>query len=257
MWFVAFLAAVLAVACGRPAAPPPAAGGRTVVVSAAASLSNVLQELASTMERQGGPHAVVNTGASNTLARQIAAGATVDLFISADETQMDAVAQETVPGTRLDLLSNELAIAVPDDRYRPMTSARELEAAAFRRIAIGDPSAVPAGVYAKAYLQAIGVWPAIESRIVPSGSVRLALAAVESGAADAAVVYRTDVPTASHARTALVIPAADGPHIVYPAAVIRSGANQDGARRLLAFLRSAQAAAVFERAGFVALHHDR
>lgn len=232
---------------------PAGAQGREVLVSAAASLTDALQQLARVYEARSGDRLVLNVGASNTLARQIAAGARVDVFISADEAQMDAVAADIVPRTRVDLLSNQLAIAVPDDRPRTFTSVRELADASIRRVAIGDPAAVPAGVYAKAYLQKIGLWKLVESKIVPSGSVRLALAAVESGAADAAIVYRTDVGTARRTRLAFVVPAAEGPTIVYPAAAIRSGTYPEGAARVLAFLQTPEAAAIFARAGFLTL----
>jgi molybdate transport system substrate-binding protein len=225
---------------------------RQVVVSAAVSLKEVLQQLAPTYQQKTGDQVVLNLGASNTLARQIRFGAGVDLFISADEAQIDAVSMQIDPATRVDLLSNQLAIAVPDDRPRSMRSARDLQDPAIRRIAIGDPAAVPAGVYAKQYLQTIGIWPDLAMKVVPSGSVRLALAAVESGAADAAIVYHTDVAIAQRAREALLIPAAEGPRIVYPAAIVRSGRNPEGGRRFLAFLQTPEAAVVFMRAGFVA-----
>lgn len=229
----------------------PAAAGE-VLVSAGSSLSVVLQEIARAYERSGGDRLVLNFGASNTLARQIRAGARVDLFISADEAQMNGVAADIVPGTRVDLLANQLAIAVAGDRPGAVRSARDLAAAAVRRIAIGDPAAVPAGVYAKAYLEQQGLWTRLQPKLVPSGSVRLALAAVEQGGADAAIVYRTDVASAKRARTAFIVPVKDGPRIVYPAAIIRTGSNIAGARRVLAFLRSAPARAMFERAGFSA-----
>ena len=224
---------------------------RTVTVSAAASLTEVLQQLAAQYERRSDDRLILNFAASNTLARQIAAGARVDLFVSADEAQMDAVAAYIDASTRRAVVSNRLAIAVPDDRPRRFSSARDLVDPAVRRIAMGDPTAVPAGVYAKAYLEELGVWAAIAPRVVPSGSVRLALAAVEHGAADAAVVYKTDIATARRAREAFVVPAAEGPRIVYPAAVVRGGHNAGGARRFLEFLASGEAAAVFQRAGFL------
>jgi molybdate transport system substrate-binding protein len=229
---------------------------RELSVSAAASLSDVLRQVAALYETRTGERVLLNVAASNTLARQIAAGAAADVFISADEAQMDAVAQHVVPGSRVDLLSNQLAIAVPDDRPHPFPSARALTDAAVRRIAVGDPAAVPAGVYAKAYLERLGIWSAIAPKVVPVGSVRLALAAVENGAADAALVYRTDVVTARRARAAFVVPAGEGPRIVYPAAALRRGANQEGARRFLDLLRSSEAAAIFERAGFTPLHRQ-
>lgn len=229
----------------------PPGSSREIVVSAAVSLTDVLQQLAPMFQTNSGERLVLNLGASNTLARQISFGAGVDVFISADEEQMNRVAAQLVAGTRVDLLSNQLAIAVPDDRPRAIESARALTDAAIRRIAIGDPAAVPAGVYAKQYLQRLGIWPELQMKLVPSGSVRLALAAMENGAADAAIVYHTDLAAASHAREALLIPPAEGPRIVYPAAVVRNGKNQEGARRLLEFLRGADAMAVFTRAGFL------
>ena len=222
-----------------------------ITVSAAASLTDVLQELAANYQRRGGGHVVLNFGASNTLARQVAAGARVDLFISADEAQMLVVADEVEPASRVELLSNQLAIAVPSDRPRTFASARDLADPGVRRIAVGDPAAVPAGVYAKRYLEKLGVWKAVEPKVVPAGSVRLALAAVENGAADAAIVYKTDIATAGRARLALVVPAAEGPRIIYPAAVIRGGANTAGARRFLAFLQTDESRRVFEKAGFL------
>jgi molybdate transport system substrate-binding protein len=221
-----------------------------VLVSAAASLADVMDKISLNYEKRTAIRVVVNTGASNTLARQIAAGAAVDLFISADEAQMDLVRGEVVANTRVDLLSNQLAIAVPADRPRTLRSARELTDPAFRRIAVGDPAAVPAGVYAKAYLEKLGIWSVVSAKAIPLSSVRIALAAVENGAADAAIVYRTDVMAAHGAVLALAIPAADGPRIVYPAAVIRSGRNREAASRFLTWLRSDEAVKIFEAAGF-------
>lgn len=221
-----------------------------VLVSAAASLAEVMETVGRAYETRAGVRVVVNTGASNTLARQILAGAAADLFISADESQMDTVRTEIVAGSRVNLLSNQLVIAVPADRPRSLESARDLAHSSFRRIAIGDPAAVPAGVYAKAYLQKLGVWEAVSARIVPSASVRAALAGVENGAADAAIVYRTDLTGARRVSLALAIPVADGPRIVYPAAVIRGGRNRDAATRLLAWLQGAEASRIFDAAGF-------
>jgi molybdate transport system substrate-binding protein len=247
MW-TATLAFVLAAAATAPAKR------QEVLVSAAVSLADVMEKISLDYEQRTGIRVVVNTGASNTLARQITAGAAVDLFISADEAQMDVVRGEVVANTRVDLLANQLAIAVPADRPRTLRSARELTDPAFRRIAVGDPAAVPAGVYAKAYLEKLGIWPAVSAKAVPSASVRIALAAVENGAADAAIVYRTDVMAARGAVLALAIPVADGPRIVYPAAVIRAGRNREAASRFLAWLRRAEAVKIFEAAGFTRAH---
>ena len=228
-----------------------ASRGTTVLVSAAVSLTEVLQTIARAYER--GKRIVLNLAGSNTLARQIAEGAPVDLFISADAAQMDRIEQagRILAGSRVDLLSNQLVVIVPDDRARLFRSPRDLLDPEIGRIAVGDPAAVPAGVYAKQYLEAQGLWPQVRAKIVPTMSVRGALSAVEAGNADAGIVYRTDAATATRAIVALAVPVEDGPSIQYPAAVMVDAPNQAGARRFLAHLQGPDAAAVFERAGFI------
>ncbi|HEX6464619.1 MAG TPA: molybdate ABC transporter substrate-binding protein, partial [Vicinamibacterales bacterium] len=133
---------------------------------------------------------------------------------------------------------------------RTFKSIRDLADPLFKRIAIGDPAAVPAGVYAKQYLEAQGLWNVIQPRIVPTGSVRAALAAVESGAADAGIVYRTDARLALHATVAWVVAASDGPRVVYPGAIMATSSLQNEGQRFLDFLRSDTASRIFERFGF-------
>jgi molybdate transport system substrate-binding protein len=225
---------------------------RPMTVSAAISLTDVLTAIAKEYANTGRGAVRFNFGASNILARQIVQGAPVDVFISADEAQMDVVARDGLlkDGTRIDLLGNQLAVVVPSDRPKTFSSIAQIADPAFRRIAIGDPAAVPAGVYAKQYLEKEGLWAAVQARIVPTGSVRAALAAVESGAADAAIVYRTDARVALRATVALVVPVERGPRIVYPAAIMRASKNGEEAARFLEFLRGASAARIFERFGF-------
>lgn len=244
---------VLAVGLGLTQTLPSPA---PITVSAAVSLTDALTAIGSDYATAGRGTVRFNFGASNVLARQIAGGAPVDLFISADEPQMNAVAQAgmVLDGTRIDLLSNQLAVVVPSDRPRTLTSIRDLADPAFKRVAIGDPAAVPAGVYARQYLEKEGLWTAVEPRIVPTGSVRAALAAVESGAADAAIVYRTDARTALRATVAWVVPASAGPRIVYPAAVVTGSRNASEAKRFLDYLRGPDAARTFDRLGFTLLH---
>lgn len=246
----AFLAACLAVLTwqGVPDAPP-------ITVSAAVSLTDALSEAAKEYANAGRGGVRFNFAASNVLARQIVEGAPVDLFISADEAQMNVVAAAGLvqDGSRVNLLGNQLAVVVPSDRPRTFTGIRQIAEPAFRRIAIGDPAAVPAGVYAKQYLEQEGLWAAVQSRLVPAASVRAALASVESGAADAAIVYRTDARSALRATVAWVVPVGRGPRIVYPAAIVRGSKNAAAAARFLDFLRSAVAGRTFTRFGFTPL----
>jgi molybdate transport system substrate-binding protein len=239
-----YLAAVFTAVHDAPLQKP-------LTVSAAVSLTDALTAVAQAYAQTGGS-VRFNFGASNVLARQIANGAPVDIFISADEAQMDVVGAAGLiqDGSRVTMLRNQLAVAVPSDRPRTFKSIRELADPAYKRIAIGDPAAVPAGVYAKQYLEKEGLWAAIQDRIVPTGSVRAALAAVESGAADAAIVYRTDVRIALQATVAWVVPPDRGPRIVYPAAIVRSTTMPVESKRFVAFLTGETAARIFERFGF-------
>jgi molybdate transport system substrate-binding protein len=228
----------------------PASGG--LLVSAAASLTEAMTEIAQRYERGTGVRPVLNFGASSSLARQIVNGAPVDVFVSADEAQMDvlAAAGRIDPASRVDLLRNQLVVIVPAGG-QPLASARDLIVAAFRHVAMADPTAVPAGVYARRYLESLGLWTAIEPKVVPTLDVRAALAAVDSGNADAAFVYRTDAATARRSTLAFAVPIAEGPRIVYPAAVMASASHGSAARTFLAYLRGSEARAVFTRFGFL------
>jgi molybdate transport system substrate-binding protein len=253
------LRCVFAVVLGILAGTQGAPATKPITVSAAVSLTDALTAIAEQYGREGHGGVRLNFAASNVLARQIVSGAPVDVFISADEAQMDvaAAAHVLVDGSRVDLLRNQLAIVVPSDRPRTMTGPRELTGDAYRRIAIGDPAAVPAGVYAKAWLEQTGLWQTLEPRMVPAGSVRAALAAVESGAADAAIVYRSDARTALKATVAYVLPNDRGPRIVYPAAIVRGSDGPIEAKRFLDYLRGAAAAPIFERFGFTPIADSR
>lgn len=244
----AFAVLVATVLLGAHQGPEPT----PITVSAAVSLTDVLTAIGDEYGRRALGSVRFNFGASNVLARQIADGAPVDVLISADDAQMDVVdrAKLIKPGSRVPLLRNQLAVVVPNDRPRTFKSIRDLADPAYKRIAIGDPAAVPAGVYAKQYLEAQGLWQAIAPRVVPAGSVRAALTAVETGAADAGVVYRTDARLALRATVAWVVPAADGPRIIYPGAIISTSKRPHEAQKFLDFLRSDAATRQFERFGF-------
>jgi molybdate transport system substrate-binding protein len=247
-----FRSLLVLVACAVAAVPQGLPAPRAITVSAAVSLTDAMTALAQAYGSGGHGSVRLNFGASNVLARQIVNGAPVDVFVSADEAQMDVVASAhlLVDGSRVDLVRNQLAVVVPSDRPRRMTSMHDLTNTAFRRIAIGDPEAVPAGVYAKAFLSKEDLWTTLQPRLVPSSSVRAALAAVESGGADAAIVYRTDARIALRATVVYVVPVERGPRIVYPGAVVRGGGAEAEGKRFLDFLRSAAAADIFERFGF-------
>src|ERR1043166_5542366 len=216
----AVAAALLLASCGRTP--------REVDVAAAISLKEALTDVARGWEARGGEHVVFDFAGSNVLARQIRAGAPVDVFLSADMRTMASIRGELE--TPVPLLANTLVVM----SNHPMTSLRDLSPL---KVAIGDPSAVPAGVYAQQALQRAGVRPAI----VPCENVRAALAAAESGGADAAIVYATDVRLAKRTKVALAL----DEQVLYPIAVVKGAKHADAARRFVDYCRSDAAMRIF------------
>jgi molybdate transport system substrate-binding protein len=152
--------------------------------------------------------------------------------------------------TRIELLANRLAI-VTRRGTEPIRAGRDLGRAATRRIAIGDPLAVPAGIYARRYLESLRLWEAVQDRIVPVANVRAALTAVTNGSVDAAIVYQSDTVDADV--QALVIDGREAPNITYSAAIVKRSQNREAAVGFLSFLRGPRAAAVFARYKFIPL----
>jgi len=224
-----------------------------VDVFAAASLTDALKEIAVNYEKTSGDKVIFNFAASNTLDMQIKAGAPADIFFSADEVKMDDLAKQGLveKETRKDLLSNSLVVVVPGDSPAKLTSAAQLADPKFAKIALGQPQSVPAGIYAKEYLQKIGIWPQIEARIIPAESVRAALAAVETGNVDAGIVYKTDALHSKKVNIAFEVPAAEGPAITYPAALIQGSKHEDAAKKFLDYLATSSSLETFAKYGFI------
>jgi molybdate transport system substrate-binding protein len=226
-----------------------------VTVFAAASLSDSLKDIATYYEFNSGDKITFNFGASSTLARQIAAGAPADIFFSADEAKMDGLAQQGLidPATRQDMLGNSLVVVVGTNSSLQVTSAYDLTNQVFKQIALADPRAVPAGIYAKKWLDNFQLWPLIGPKVVPTENVRAALAAVETGNVEAGVVYATDAGISTMVRVAYQVPAGDAPSIQYPVAAIRQSTNTVALGNFLTYLHSPRATKVFKKYGFIIL----
>jgi molybdate transport system substrate-binding protein len=238
--FIAVLSALSTPAVAQPSG---------LVVSVAASVSDALDEIVRLYRAATGVTVAVNVGGSHTLARQIVEGARAGLFLSADSIQMDAVekAGRIVPGTRTPLLTNELVVVAPETSTTTITQVLD---GRIRRLAMGEPAAVPAGVYGRRWLEHENAWSRLTPKVVPFPTVRAVLTAVETGRVDAGIVYRTDARSA-RVRVIATVTATDHPYldIVYPAAVI-AGRSETEAKRFLEFLKGPAARAVFERRGF-------
>lgn len=258
--FLAGLAAL--VAGGVAAGCPPTGGGSAepLLVFGAASLADALEDVGETWaaEHPGEPVAF-NLAGSNTLARQIAAGAPADLFVAADRESQVRSRRADLEGA-VPLLGNTLVVIAPrmeetPDIERLGIGVREPEdLLVFDRIGLADPEAVPAGVYAREWLERSGVWDELRDRVVPAVDARANLAAVASGSVPVGVVYATDAAASARVEVLYRVPPSEASEIVYWAAVV-DGASEgegaaDGAVRFLRFLAGPEAGEVFRRYGF-------
>jgi molybdate transport system substrate-binding protein len=224
-------------------------------VYAAASLSDALKEIAKTYEPTSGDKLVFNLAASSALALQIKNGAPADVFFSADQAKMNDLAKAGLiaDDTRRSLLSNTLVIVTHAEGGASVTRPDDLAQASVGRVALAEPQTVPAGIYAKQWLQKIGLWKKIIDKVVPTENVRACLAAVEAGNADAGIVYKTDALISKKVKIALEVPATDpaAPKISYPLAVMKDTKHADAARKFAAYLAGPAARTVFVKYGFL------
>jgi molybdate transport system substrate-binding protein len=249
--FPGLLLAVLLLAAGP-------AGAQDLNVYAAASLADALREVAQVWKTSGGGKVSFNFAASNDLARQIEAGAPAHVFLSANREQVDRLekAGRVRPGSAFALLGNSLVVIVPaGSKVQKISGARDL--LQFDRLALADPVGVPAGVYAKAWLEREKLWKQLAARVVPTLDVRAALAAVASGNLPAGIVYATDATSSSKVRIAWRVPSEAAPEVRYFAAPVAQKKANPAAARFLAFLRGAEARAVFVRYGFTPVQEKK
>jgi molybdate transport system substrate-binding protein len=241
---LAALALLLAAAVACTAAPQP-----ELLVFGAASLTEALQDLGRSYRAMSGAKVTFSFGGSSDLERQIVEGAPADVFFSADTAKMDALETAGLvrAGDRRQFLSNGLVVVVPAESHTKIDSPGDL--AALPRIALADPSVVPAGIYARKWLVSIGLWPKLEPEVIPMLDVRAALAAVDTAAVPAAIVYSTDAPIARAARVAFVVK--NGPEILYSVAPLARSRRPVAARAFVAFLAGPDGRTEFARRGFL------
>ena len=229
-----------------------------LLVFAAASTSDVMADVGRDFEGQTSTHVRFSFGASRELARQIRAGARARVIVSADaETVENLVEAKLVRADdRRDVARNRLVVIVPSGSGLAIGSAKDLALA--KHIAIGDPQVVPAGNYARQWLEKEEVWKDLASHLIPTADVRAALAAVQQGHAEAGIVYRTDAARAKGIRIAYEVPQGGTRPISYVAALLTEPENlgvpdsaaTGVARAFLDFLTSPSGQATFARHGF-------
>ncbi len=223
-----------------------------LTVSAAASLTNAFKELAPMFEAANpGTKVLLNFAASDALLAQIAKGAPVDVFASADQETMDkADAQQLlVGGSRRNFVNNALVLITPVDGPVAVKALADLGKPEVKRIALGKPEGVPAGRYAKGALEAAHLWTVVEPKAVYATNVRQALDYVARGEVEAGFVYATDAAIQKDKVRAQFSVPTETP-ISYPVAAINTGPNAQGGRQFIDYLLTGPAQAVLARYGF-------
>lgn len=239
-------------------ATPVALAQERILVFAAASLKNTLDEVNAAYDAHAKTRTVASYAASSALAKQIESGAPAHVFISADLDWMDYVEKKRLirTGTRRNLLANRLVLVAPADSKLKTAIAPNFPLpqllGANGRLAIADPQHVPAGKYAKAALQKLGVWDSVADRIAAAENVRAALALVARGEAPLGIVYETDAIAEPKTRILARFDPAMHPPIVYSVA-LTNNAKSDASAQYQRFLGDVRARAIFEKHGFTPL----
>ena len=246
---VAVVAIVLAAACsGRDA------GADTLLVFAATSLTDAMNEAAAEFEATSGTKVEVSYGPSRALAQQIARGASPDLYFAAGQPPMDLLVEGgQVAGDGMALLLSNKIVLITGRDAEEIGSVDELADGGLERIAMPDPEIAPAGNYARAALQNLGVWERLLPSIVFANDVRATLSYVETGNADGGFLYQTDAATSDAVSVLDIVPTDSYPDVVYPAAVVQGAKNEKGAEAMLEFLQGDAAREIFSRHGFTPL----
>lgn len=244
----ASLLALLALAAAQPSC---ARSNDALLVLAAASTIDAMEAALADFTAVEGVHVEVSFAATSMLARQIEEGAPADLMLSASDEWADYVAGRVAVARREVLVGNQLTVVAPASSAVTGASLRQLadDASQFGRIAIADPTSVPAGIYAAQALRRESLWRSLQPRLLPTVDVRAALTLVVDGEADAAFVYASDAATSTEVRVITRIDPGLHDAIEYPLLLL--GSARPGAERLFGYLVSARGRAHFLDRGFI------
>ena len=223
-----------------------------LTVSAAASLTQAFQEIGALFEKQYPDTKVrLNFGASGALLQQIANGAPVDVFASADTDTMDkATAKDVVAAADVKVFTtNKLVVIVPIRANARWQQLADLKNPEFKRIAMGTPASVPAGHYAQGSLEKSGLWNDIKDKIINTTNVRQALDYVSRGEVDAGFVYASDAQL-MHDKVKVTMQVANVNPIQYPIAKVRGTPQAEAANKFIDFVQSLSSQSILKKYGF-------
>lgn len=225
------------------------------MISAAASLKDAMGEVETAYEsKKPEVNLILNFGSSGTLQQQIEQGAPVDVFFSASSKQMDALEEKQLikKETRKDILGNELVL-ITGKENNTITSFEDLNKQEVKHIGIGNPESVPAGKYAKEALTSMKLYDGLKAKYVEAKDVRQVLSYVETGNAEAGLVYKSDTVVSDKVKIIAVASEDSHKPIVYPATVISSTKQDAAAEEFAKFLQTDEAIQIFLKYGFTEL----
>lgn len=224
----------------------------SILVAAAASLRYCLEDELQGMFEDLHPNIKVtfSLDSSGKLQKQIEEGADADVFISAATKQMDALEEQglMVSDSIMELLENKIVLILPEDSEIGIANFDDILKANI--IAVGDPESVPAGQYAKEALTNLGLWEGVEAKASLGTNVTEVLNWIAEGSADAGMVYATDAATTDKVKVVAEAPEGSVSKIIYPVGVVAASTKKDAANSFIKFLKTDEAAAVFEKYGF-------
>lgn len=233
---------------------PPAVSGAEITVSAASSLTNAFREIGQVFEAQHkGTRIFFNFGASGDLLRQIESGAPVDVFASAAPREIDQLDSKGIilSGTKRIFARNTLLLIAPARYPGSVHSFEDLKRAEVKRIAIGNPSSVPAGMYAEEALKYYGVWDDTKEKLVFGESVRQVLDYVARGEVDAGLVFSTDARLRAKELVIVAETSEDSHRLIsYPTGVVKGSKNLDMAKAFVQFVCGSEAQKILKAYGF-------
>ncbi|MFZ5353085.1 MAG: molybdate ABC transporter substrate-binding protein [Bacillota bacterium] len=246
---VAFITIMLLTACSQQGAAEKPAG--EITVSAAASLKEPLDEIVKMYMEEANVKAVVNYGSSGTLQKQIEEGAPVDLFISAGRRQVDALMDKGIADKESykELLANSLVLVVSYSYDKDIKDIMDLKDRDIK-LAIGETGTVPAGQYAKDFLDNTALWNVFDKKLVFAKDVKAVLSYVEAGDAHAGLVYCSDAVKLKNSYVAYEIPADKHNPIIYPMVIIKASKNAASAEAFTKYLGEQKCREIFEKYKF-------
>ncbi|WP_438503589.1 molybdate ABC transporter substrate-binding protein [Ectobacillus ponti] len=222
----------------------------SLTISAAASLQNALTDIQKQYETDH-PNMKLsfNFGSSGALQQQIEQGAPVDVFFSAAEDKFQALQKKGLVSEGKNVLGNKLVLVAPKNSalkgFSDLVSAKQ--------VSMGAPESVPAGKYAKQSLTKLGLWQAVESKMIYAKDVRQVLTYVETGNVEAGIVYETDAKVSDKVKIVATADAGTHDPIVYPLGVLKATKHKAEADDFYKYLQSDAALKIFQKYGFTVL----